>query len=227
MIPLILMPPLAVWFFATIPEAARELAMGGAIAMTLTFAFGVLLSFLIGAYAYFGLYRRSRDINLETAILMAVIAFVATASMEFVREGIRKPYLLYGIMYSNGILVEDVDRYNEEGVLKYARWIEPDTSRHAGELARGEALYRLQCLRCHQYEGYNAIVPLIRDWNEPLITSALDHLDQIKTFMPPFIGSEEEKRALGAYLLTLTRDYQRTGGRIIGPAVPSDAEVMP
>jgi mono/diheme cytochrome c family protein len=210
MIPLAAMPLFGFWFFETIPSASRDLATGGAIVMSMIFAFGILLSFLVGAYAYFGLLRRSRDINFETALLMAAIAFFATASMEFVREGIRKPYLLTGIMYSNGILVSDVPRLNEEGILANSRWVTPDTVRFSGSIAVGEAIYRIECLRCHQYKGYNAMEPLIRDWNRPLIENGLDHLDRLRPFMPPFIGSEAEKAALADYLMTFTRDPDRT-----------------
>lgn len=200
---MLLMPLLAGWYFSTIPAAARDLAAGGAVAMTFLFAFGVVMSFLVGIYAYFGMLRRSRDINFETALLMAAIAFIATASMEFVREGIRKPYLIRDIMYSNGIMVKDVPSLNQEGVLRAAKWVAPDSTQ-APDLARGEAIFRLQCLRCHELDGYNAIIPLVKTWNRPLVESALDHLDKLKGFMPPFVGTADERAALTTYLLSFT-----------------------
>ena len=48
------------------------------------------------------------------------------------------------------------------------------------------------------------MVPLLKTWNRPLVMSALDHLDLLKGFMPPFIGSPAEKAALASYLMTLT-----------------------
>ncbi|MDD5087872.1 MAG: cytochrome ubiquinol oxidase subunit I [bacterium] len=210
LLPLALMPLLAVWYFRVIPVASRSLALGGAIAMTMFFLFGVILSFLVSVYAYFGMFRRStaREINLETALLIAAIAFLATASMEFVREGIRKPYVIMNTMYSHGILVKDAEKLNREGVLAHAPWIVPDTVHYAGPVAIGEAVYRTQCLRCHEIEGYNAMVPLIREWNMPLIESALNDLHLLKAFMPPFIGTPEEKNALAIYLWTLTAEGQ-------------------
>jgi cytochrome bd-type quinol oxidase subunit 1 len=203
LLPLGLMPVLAFWYFSTVPAQARDLALGGAIAMTFIFIFGALLSVMVAFYAYFGLLRKARDINLETAVLMAMIAMLATGSMEFVREGIRKPYVLNEIMYSNGILVSEVPQLNQDGVLKHSAWIQPDTVHFRGETAIGEAVYRAECLRCHEIDGYNAIKPLIRHWNRPLMLSALEELDRIKAFMPPFVGTNEEKQALAAYLLTV------------------------
>jgi mono/diheme cytochrome c family protein len=209
-----LMPVLAIWYFSTIPAASRDLALGGAIAMSFIFAFGALLSFVAGLYAYFGVLRKARDINFETAVLLAAIAFMATASMEFVREGIRKPYVVRDVVYSNGILLADVPMLNADGILAHSQWVQPDTSMGTSEVARGEAIYKLECLRCHQIEGYNAIVPLVKTWNRPLVMSALDHLDRLKGFMPPFIGTEHERQALASYLMTLTDQ--------VGPADSAD-----
>jgi len=108
-------------------------------------------------------------------------------------------------MYSSGVLVSDVPKVQQEGILAHAAWIKPDTSRYQGQLAVGEAVFRAECLRCHEaHEGYNAMAPLVTHWNPPLILSALDHLDKLKGFMPPFLGTEEEKQALAGYLMTLT-----------------------
>jgi cytochrome d ubiquinol oxidase subunit I len=210
LVPLALMPVLAVWYFSVLPASARSLALGGAVAMTFFFMFGVVLSLLIALYALFGMLLRARDVNLETALLMAAIAFLATGSMEFVREGIRKPYVLHDVMYSNGIMVKDVPMLDRDGVLARARWVQPDTVHYRGEVAVGEAMYRTECMRCHEIDGYNALRPLVKDWNYPLIMSALDQLDKIKPFMPPFVGTQAEKEALGKYLLTLT-DSNRAG----------------
>jgi cytochrome bd-type quinol oxidase subunit 1 len=228
LLPLALMPVLAVWYFSSLPESARSLVLGGAVAITFFFLFGVLMSFLIAMYALFGMLRRARDVNLETALLMAAIAFIATGSMEFVREGMRKPYVLHDVMYSNGIMVKDVPMLNRDGVLAHARWVQPDSTRFPGELAVGEAVYRIECLRCHEIEGYNAIRPLIKDWNHPLIMSALDHLDKIKRFMPPFVGTQAEKEALAKYLLSLTGRGSAAGATTDSTAVvPASVDSLP
>ena len=117
LLPLAFMPLLAGWYFSTVPAPARDLALGGAVAMSFIFAFGVVPVFCWRFTPFSECGPVLADINLETALLMAAIAFIATASMEFVREGIRKPYVLMDIMYSNGILKTDLPRLNEEGLL--------------------------------------------------------------------------------------------------------------
>ncbi len=210
LVPLALMIPVSIWYFARVPDEARALVMGKAIPMTLFLMFGMVASTLVGLYAYFGLILRKRYINLETSILLGLIAFIATGSMEFVREGIRKPYVINGYMYSNAIQVEEVESLNQNGVLSWAPWTAvalgaKDTASLSTE-QRGMALYRAQCLRCHTLDGFNGIKPLIHGWPESSLRHALDTLHTEQYYMPPFIGTSQEKEDLLLYLIQLSRD---------------------
>lgn len=210
LIPLALMAPVSIWYFAFVPEEARNMVEGGAIAMTLFFMFGLAASTLVGFYAYFGLVIKKRYINLETAILLGAIAFIATGAMEFVREGIRKPYLIYNYMYSNGILVEQEPELMTTGVLEWAPW----TAVKAGvssvdemnKQQRGKALYDAQCTSCHTIEGVNGIVPLIRNWPRESVVDTLRTLHTEQYYMPPFIGPESDLQDLADYLMTLKNE---------------------
>ena len=127
LLPLILMIPCAGWFFYAVPEQARFYVQGGAIAMTLLLAFGLVASTLIGFYSYFVVIKK-RPVTLETAVLLLAIALVATGSSEFVREGMRKPYLIWDHMYSNGLLAArapEIQRSLTEtntSMLRFAPW---------------------------------------------------------------------------------------------------------
>lgn len=203
LVPLILMVPISIWYFANAPERARDLVTGSAIAMTLFLLFGLALSTLIGLYAYIGLILRKRYVSLETALLLALIALMATGSMEFVREGIRKPYIIYDHMYSNGIRVDDVDRLNHQGVLSWAPWTAVAMGERMETLPpekRGAAIYRAQCLRCHTYEGVNGVIPLIKGWPKSSIRDTIETLHIEQYYMPPFIGPGKDKHALTEYL---------------------------
>ncbi|RJP25906.1 MAG: hypothetical protein C4527_16310 [Candidatus Omnitrophota bacterium] len=221
LIPLALMIPVSVWYFARVPDAARDLVTGQAIAMTLFLMFGMAASTLVGLYAYFGLILKRRYINLETSILLGLIAFMATGSMEFVREGIRKPYIIYEYMYSNGILREEVEVLSEKGVLSWAPWTATAMGTEISALnqdQRGEALYRAQCMRCHTLDGVNGIKLLIKNWSENSIRHALENLHEEQYFMPPFIGPEQDLQDVTRYLLSLS------GGSDVSDASMSEKE---
>lgn len=209
LIPLALMIPVSIWYMAYVPEEARRLIQGGAIAMTLFFAFGLVTSTLIGLYAYYGLIIKRRYINLETAVLLGLIAFISTGSMEFVREGIRKPFIIYGYMYSNGILVSQLDEFDETGTIGWAPWATLAVTGATGEPPdelRGEVLYNIQCARCHTLDGTNGIRPLIRNWPRESLRHSIDNLHTEQYFMPPFAGPERDREAITDYLLQLSRE---------------------
>ena len=94
--------------------------------------------------------------------------------------------------------------------------------RSATEVQRGQAIFKVQCGRCHAVDGYNAIRPLLAGWTPDMIRDNVRRLDRLKAFMPPFAGSERDFNDLVAYLSTLRsaewpRLYEETddtgGGR--------------
>lgn len=214
--PLVLMAPVSLWYFTRLPATAQEFLRGGAVAMMLFLAFGVFASLAIGFYAYFGLLRARRYINFETSVLLLAMAFVATGSMEFVREGVRKPYLIYDYLYSNGIPATGKlpQRIAQEGLLAHARFTLPPGRTHA-DVQRlplhehGALVYHAQCRMCHEYDGYNAIRPLVANKSRELLLSQLKELDRW-AYMPPFHGTEREMKALLEFLLHLYQgdDYR-------------------
>lgn len=207
--PLVLMIPASLWYFSNIPTEAREMILGGAIAMQLFFMFGVAASSLVGLYAFVGLIWHKRYVSLETAVLLGAIAFIATGAMEFVREGIRKPFLIHGYMYSNRVLVEDEQRMMEEGVLDWAPWTAVKMGTTVANLTheqRGEALFAAQCSSCHTIHGANGIDLLIRRWPEASIRHSLENLHVEQYYMPPFFGPEEDLQALTDYLVRLQKE---------------------
>ncbi|MCA9435337.1 MAG: cytochrome ubiquinol oxidase subunit I [Candidatus Omnitrophica bacterium] len=205
--PLVLMLPFAYWYFQGIPPFAKGLIQGGAAAMTLFFLFGIAASTLVGLYAYFGLIRRKRYINLETSLLLLSIAIIATVSMEFVREGVRKPYVIYNLLYSNGLTKEEVPRANNEGVLANAPWKRIGFDENTADPeALGEKMYEIQCSSCHVVNGFNDVVLLIDGWSDDLLWYNLERLHELKPFMPPLVGTDKERKALAAYLMELQRE---------------------
>lgn len=201
--PLALMLPVGLWYFWTLPPQVRELPAGGAVAMTLFMAFGVVASLLIGGYAYLGLLRAGRYINLETSLLLLAIAFIATGAMEFVREGIRKPYLIYGLLYSNGIPAEDetVQQLRRQGLLAEAAFARPpgltaDALDRLPLLELGQYVFQAQCRICHEIEGFNALRPLVQHKGDLWLMLTTHDLDRTRYFMPPFVGSDRELMAL-------------------------------
>ncbi len=201
--PMALMAPVSIWYFWGVPAPARDLALGGAAAVLLFLMFGLVTSTVVAFYAYFGLIRRRRYINLETAVTLGLLALIATGSMEFVREGIRKPYVIYGYLYSNGIRPDEMEALNRDGILPSTPWAQAGIS---DDEPRGRAVFRAQCVQCHTINGFNGIAPLVKGWSRELLETNIARLHELKYFMPPFAGKPDERDALIGYLQSLNSD---------------------
>jgi mono/diheme cytochrome c family protein len=199
----LIIPFAGIWYISTLPSMAREISMGGAPAVSIFAGLSIFFSALVMAFTYFGPLRRPRPFNLVFALLIAVLALSTTAVTEWVREAVRKPYIIYGYMYSNGLRLEDVPRVRAQGVLKSARWVRHRDLDLRNLEPAGAEIYRVECASCHTIDGYNSIRLAVRDWSWAMIDYQLDHLSSLKGFMPAFVGTEVERQALGAWLAAL------------------------
>jgi hypothetical protein len=192
-----------IWYIATLPSMARESSMGAAPAVTIFAGLSIFLSALVVAFTYFGPYEHPRFFNLPFAFLLAVLALSTTGVTEWVREAVRKPYIIYDYMYANTLRLTDIERVRQQGVLKSANWVRRhEVDPHALERS-GEEVFRVECASCHTVKGYNSIRFAVKGWSPVMIDYQLVHLNELKGFMPPFVGTEAERKALGAWLASL------------------------
>jgi cytochrome bd-type quinol oxidase subunit 1 len=199
----LIIPFAGIWYISTVPAMAREISMGGAPAVTIFAGLSIFFSALVMAFTYFGPHQRPRHFNMVFAFLLAVLALSTTAVTEWVREAVRKPYIIYGYMYSNGMRLADVERTRELGLLKSARWVRHHEVDPQALGRSGEEVYRVQCASCHTVDGYNSIRFAVKGWSWAMIDYQLAHLNSLKGFMPAFVGTEAERQALGAWLASL------------------------
>jgi len=159
-----------------------------------------------------------------------VAAFAFFAGYERLREGVRKPFLIHDYMFANGVLVEEIPRINEEGILAKAGWaaaaVEGDEP-----AARGRQIFRAQCASCHTLDGYQAIRPLLPEDPDMTYSVLYALYDQGQAFadlepgervdmaelsypyMPPFVGTEEEMEDLVDYLASLVQPADQVAER--------------
>ncbi len=155
-----------------------------------------------------------RSVRWPQAVLALVAAFGLLGGYERIREGVRKPFVVRGYMFSNGILVSEVEKLNREGVLSKARW----AAHEAGDdpVSKGRAVFRAECASCHTLDGYLSIrsrtaaadadylalfLTALRDDGAKWAASPPQKPDY--PFMPPFVGTDEEMQSLVAYLDSL------------------------
>jgi cytochrome bd-type quinol oxidase subunit 1 len=215
--PMLLMPVLGLWYFGNLPADSRRWAVGGSTTMTLFLLLSVGASVLIGAYAWFGLLRRRMYINAATSTLLLVLALAATAGGEFVREGVRKPFSIRGVLYSNSIAPTEVAELRRLGIAASDPYPLPQSADVPPEPFRlGSRVFRIQCSVCHTVAGANGLVHLTGTWTLEQKRMNIAMLQHTREFMPPFSGSAEELEALVQWL------SWEAAGRPVGPIPPTD-----
>lgn len=208
------------WYYLQFPQQAKDLFTMGVItrrlianpelAVIITLTLSVVS---LGSMAY--LYVRPKRAAVWIALAMFVANAALIAEFERVREFVRKPYIIYGYMYANGVRVQDMALLNKEGYLKNAVFV-PEEYRHPTatmqretRIKSGEYLYQMQCRYCHTINGINAMKARVRGMDEAAIFHRIKSLNSPATpFMPPFAGTEEEMKSLAAYLATLNSTLQ-------------------
>ncbi|MFB3910359.1 MAG: cytochrome ubiquinol oxidase subunit I [Candidatus Eisenbacteria bacterium] len=198
-----ILPVAGLFYLLTIGTDARHIAFGGAPPVGIFLGLSLGISLFLLVFTWLLAWRMPARFSPALAALFLVVGFVVTATSEWVREAVRKPYVVHSTMYSNGIRPEQVASLGRTGLLPHLRWARGQEIGTLGRRAAGEELFRFQCASCHTIDGYNGIRPLIRGWRESFLAEQLRHLDELKGYMPPFAGTDEERRCLAHFLAGL------------------------
>jgi cytochrome d ubiquinol oxidase subunit I len=221
------LPVILAWLLWQVPESQRALLRLGMSTMgtgaftqvTRTALIMALTSATIVGVVYFLAWRSPLSFSRSHALAVLFLGLVVTASGEYSREMLRKPYVIGRHMFSNGVRVDTegfrkndtlyrkgtVEELNREGYLTKSIWL----GTNATVLERGQAMFRGQCKSCHTADAYRSIKVLLAGRNRESVASLLAILHDYKpdspyrAYMPPLVGTSNEVAALGDYLYTL------------------------
>jgi mono/diheme cytochrome c family protein len=200
-----------VYLFATIayyqalPESAAKFISVALVTLQLTqyaqwskVFFFVVTGFLFCTGAILFFQKKSYGV---LSVLPLILLVLATAQFSRVREFSRKPYVISRYMYSNGFRSEEAPFISDVGASRYATWAWRGIDPAEEESALGHMLFRLECSVCHTYRGINGIFnkkPILS--SEETALTFLDNYQFSHPYMPPFLGTQEEKEALAKFL---------------------------
>ncbi|MGQ9835580.1 MAG: cytochrome ubiquinol oxidase subunit I [Thermoanaerobaculaceae bacterium] len=212
------------WWEAALPDAIRALFLGNspkllALASTRHFLLWMLLAYLV--FVLFA-WIAPKVQRWPLAAVALVLAFAFFGGYERLREGARKPFIIRDYMFSNGVLISEIEKLNQEGILSKAKWLTVGTA--DDPVAKGRAVFRAQCAICHTENGYLGIRKLIEPVEADMLSGIFaamqedgqayssgkyTHQGHVATqnlnypFMPPLVGTDEEMEWLVAYLMSL------------------------
>lgn len=189
------------WYIQALPEPQQQMVLLRSERIS-----GFLRGFqYFGATAALGALvlavKMPRAVRFPLALLVLLTGWGLIGSFEFVREAARKPYLIYGHTYSNGIQVGAAKNVGEAGYLAQAKWARIRGVTPENRLAAGAELYQHQCASCHSIGGpMNDIKPWAATLTAEGLAGLLESLNLANPAMPPFVGNRLEREALAAYL---------------------------
>ena len=222
----VLMPFAFAWYLYVVPEAQRGLlqlgistiGQGVFTQITRNTLIIIMTSATITFVVYFFAWRTPRDFSFGQACAILFLALAATSSTEQTREMLRKPYVIGEHMYSNGVRVGEVSKFNKEGYLTRTMWIQsgerslwnamypaqgtpsanqavPPADAARSKAAYGEMMFRGQCMSCHTVFGYRSMRRLLQGRERDAIANIVGMLhtppetSPYKAFMPPLVGT--------------------------------------
>ena len=207
--------PAGWWYLSALPQPAHSLVAGASPTIARASLVGAWsLALLAAAALTLVLVRPALRTRLVTVVVL-VAALGYLGAFEWTREAARRPYVINQVMYSNGIREKDVERLDRQGFLATARWVRNRQVTEANRLEAGRELFVHQCYACHTVGGFNNdILARTQAMSYQGLRGYLATVHEKRPFMPPFVGTEEERGALAAFL---------TAG-LAGKPLPTEAE---
>ena len=200
----------ALWYYFTLPEQALE-NLAGLTYVDFMMKFALAVSMVAMAYFFILASGRGWFVNTWVGVGMMVLLFAGVVGGESVREFVRRPYLIPGYMYSNQIIGHPMDvkgipseaaLFDQEGLLVHYPLVPEELTKVTSQnyLAAGEVLIKVECLACHTLAkgGRNSLPDILEGIDAE---NAFYMLEDLSTsYMPPFVGTSQERKAAAAYL---------------------------
>ena len=185
------------WYWKAIPAAITTKAVQLMPTPIHALRYSVWLAAAIGVLLVLGRVM-ARRLPVAVAGLLMVFGLAWFGAFESFRESIRKPYIITGYIYGNGVEVARTDRYKKDGYLAEIVY------RTGNE---GADLFMHACRSCHTLDGYKPLKLAFNGTDRAFIAAIVRGTHLLKGNMPPFLGTAVEADRIAEYL------YQRIDHR--------------
>jgi cytochrome bd-type quinol oxidase subunit 1 len=187
----------SIWWVNVIPAEIKSNFLGGNLVLSNFYKFYIYTGLALFVISFIFLFFIPKYVNIVTSIFLLIIAFSSFAYFEYTRERARKPYIIRDYLYSNGLHPGDIDNINTMGIIEYNKWL--SLEKELNKTSSGELSFKLQCSNCHSLFTYNSLENKLKGLTGDDIYYILDGL-AYNPLMPPFVGVDNEKRALAEFL---------------------------
>ena len=223
-IPFTLMVSGGWWYFIAIPEPAKTIMLEKSpeVADYIQLLTWVMPILFIASMIM--TIRLPNSFQKVFCFVIVGISLVYFGAFEFIREGSRRPFIIYDHMYSNQIYVKDVPEVQKSGFLASAKWTKEKEVTDENLLEAGHDLFKFQCSPCHSVDGFlNDIKPPVAKYDNAFgMDAKLDGLGKLNQYMPHCMGTREERWALANYIVS---DLNKISGKTLGNSVAEQKEL--
>jgi cytochrome bd-type quinol oxidase subunit 1 len=151
-----------------------------------------------------------KSMNVGFAVSLFFIGLMLFSIGEFVREAVRKPYIVDKVILGNQIFPHEVETTQKEGFLNHGRWSNNDAIANVSKLQQGKTIFMYHCNDCHAIKaGYSAVAPLLSGLSREQIKEKVQHLNEPVFNMPPWSGTDQEAESLAEFLITVRPEVKR------------------
>ncbi|MGE4552190.1 MAG: cytochrome ubiquinol oxidase subunit I, partial [Desulfovibrionaceae bacterium] len=200
-LPFVLMVASGWWYITGLPEPQFTIAVERSHRVGLFLRDFVTLSPILVLGALLLAVRLPRKVSFPLALVVLLLGLGVSGSFEFMREAARKPFVVYGDIWSNSVEPARLAEIDERGAIACSKWAPPGL-KVEDTLAAGQFLFQLECASCHSIGGpMNDILPRTAKYPLTGMDSLLTGLGRINRSMPPFAGTVEERMALATYIV--------------------------
>jgi cytochrome bd-type quinol oxidase subunit 1 len=188
------------WFVLLSPNVLLIMERSVLLNILLTLFFGLcgLMTMLI----ILGPVLNPRSINVGFALCLFIFGLTALASAEFIREAVRKPWIVDQVVLGNQIYAGEVAERQNTGFLRASSWQQLPTEK----VRLGGMVFMYHCNNCHATDhGLSAVSPLLYGESKEKMTETIKNLNRPALSMPAWSGTDEELDALAEFLMTIRR----------------------
>jgi mono/diheme cytochrome c family protein/cytochrome bd-type quinol oxidase subunit 1 len=187
---LVVMTAAGFWYWSAIPAAIRTVAQ-----QSMPMPMRALRASIVIAAALAALLVLCRAVAQRLPVALAglvlAVGFLWFGSFEMFREALRKPYIITGYLYGNGMEVAQAQHYRTDGYLAHIAYRTGDDAAD---------LFRHACRSCHTIDGYKPLRPAFDGTDPAFIAAIIRGENVVNGHMPQFFGTAAEADAIATYL---------------------------
>ena len=215
----------ALFYYKQLPEAVQTMLLKRSPELFIYLKVFLICSVVLIPAGIFMALRAPQKVQKAVAFVILALGLVYMGGFEFMREGGRRPFVIYDHTYANSIPVTETAAANGQGFLTSARWIKHRQIDPDNRTAAGKEIFRIQCQGCHSIGGImNDILPRTEKFSVFGMDSNAQRFGQNQRLHAAVYGNQGRTDSPGpVHCLSTARPHGRPGTHTGAPSAIGSA----